>query len=186
MNTNSAAALGNYTTPVQGRATRPTRILIADDHAGLRQILRQILENLPGVEVLRDAQYSCQATGQCPELQPDVVLSDADLWAAINYYSSIGRASDGLEVDSRIPRGKPTKDAYVRQRPSKRFVMAQGRREGSSSRAPVRALLPPASYVLDDAIAANPRSKLLMPRAAMEFRDPDHTVLVAPLVAAAD
>lgn len=52
------------------------RILIADDHAILRQALRQLLEAHPEVEVVGDASSGREAVSATEKLMPDVVLMD--------------------------------------------------------------------------------------------------------------
>jgi DNA-binding NarL/FixJ family response regulator len=55
----------------------PIRVLIADDHAVLRQALRHLLASQPGVEVIGDASNGREAVEMAERLQPDVVLMDA-------------------------------------------------------------------------------------------------------------
>jgi two-component system response regulator NreC len=52
------------------------RVLIVDDHAILRQALRQLLEQHPEVEVLGDAGNGREAIASTEKLMPDVVLMD--------------------------------------------------------------------------------------------------------------
>ncbi len=52
------------------------RILIVDDHAILRQALRQLLEAQPEVEVIGDAANGREAVAATEKLMPDVVLMD--------------------------------------------------------------------------------------------------------------
>jgi two-component system response regulator NreC len=52
------------------------RVLIVDDHAILRQALRQLLEGSNEVEVVGDAGNGREAIAACEKLQPDVVLMD--------------------------------------------------------------------------------------------------------------
>lgn len=52
------------------------RVLIVDDHAILRQALRQLLENEAEVEVVGDAANGRDALTATEKLQPDVVLMD--------------------------------------------------------------------------------------------------------------
>ena len=52
------------------------RILIVDDHAILRQALRQLLEGRPEVEVVGDAANGREAISATEKLMPDVVLMD--------------------------------------------------------------------------------------------------------------
>lgn len=52
------------------------RVLIVDDHAILRQALRQLLEAEPEVEVVGDAANGREALATTEKLLPDVVLMD--------------------------------------------------------------------------------------------------------------
>lgn len=69
----------------KGTAERPNwtrtggqriRILIVDDHAILRQALRQLLEESPEVEVVGDAGNGREAIAATEKLLPDVILMD--------------------------------------------------------------------------------------------------------------
>lgn len=53
-----------------------TRILIADDDAVIRQLLRRILEEQPGWQVCGEASNGQDAVAQSQELSPDVVVID--------------------------------------------------------------------------------------------------------------
>jgi PAS domain S-box-containing protein len=55
--------------------TRTLRILLVDDHAGMRDALRRLL-NRPEFEVVGDAGDGVEAIAQVRALQPDVVLMD--------------------------------------------------------------------------------------------------------------
>ena len=53
-----------------------TRILIADDHAILREGLRALLGYYDDIEVIGEAEDGAQAITQVSELKPDLVLMD--------------------------------------------------------------------------------------------------------------
>ena len=53
-----------------------TRILLADDHAMMRAGLRQLLEALPGVEIVGEANDGRAAVRMAAEARPDVVVMD--------------------------------------------------------------------------------------------------------------
>jgi len=55
---------------------KPIRIVIADDHALVREGTRQILEDHPGLVVAGEAQDGEEAVAMVSRLQPDVVLMD--------------------------------------------------------------------------------------------------------------
>lgn len=69
------------------------RIALADDHALVRAGLRSLLENIPGFEVVGEADNGNEALQVVRELQPDVVLMDLSM-----------PRLNGLEVTRRLPR----------------------------------------------------------------------------------
>ena len=54
----------------------PVRILIADDHALMRQGLRQLCEQMGGFEVVAEVASGAQAVDVARTLRPDVILMD--------------------------------------------------------------------------------------------------------------
>lgn len=52
------------------------RIMIADDHVLFRQVIREIVEREPDLEVVAEASNGQEAARQAGEVQPDVVLLD--------------------------------------------------------------------------------------------------------------
>ena len=52
------------------------RVLIADDHAVVREGLRTLINTEPGMSVIGEAQDGSEAIRQCVALQPDVLLLD--------------------------------------------------------------------------------------------------------------
>ncbi len=54
----------------------PTRILIADDDATIRLLLRRLLERQPGWQVCGEASNGAEAIERVEELDPDVVVMD--------------------------------------------------------------------------------------------------------------
>ncbi len=59
--------------------TKPVRVLIAEDHAVVREGTRRILERDPLVETVGEAEDGAQAVSLAAELQPDIVLLDLRL-----------------------------------------------------------------------------------------------------------
>lgn len=55
---------------------QPIRVLIADDHAVVREGLRTLINTEPGMTVVGEAQDGNAAIEQCLALQPDVILLD--------------------------------------------------------------------------------------------------------------
>jgi DNA-binding NarL/FixJ family response regulator len=54
----------------------PIRVLIADDHAVVREGLRTFLDLQDGIEVVGEAADGGEAIGEAERLQPDVILID--------------------------------------------------------------------------------------------------------------
>jgi len=54
-------------------------VLIADDHAIVRTALRQLLEAIPGVEVVSEAQDGLAAIALTKKLKPDLLLLDVSM-----------------------------------------------------------------------------------------------------------
>ena len=59
--------------------TGPTRILLVDDHAVVREGYRRLLEDEPGISVVGDASNATQACERARSLCPDVVVMDIAL-----------------------------------------------------------------------------------------------------------
>jgi two-component system response regulator DegU len=57
----------------------PIRVLIADDHALLREGLRRILEMEPDLQVVGEAADGQDAVQKAKELRPDVILMDVNM-----------------------------------------------------------------------------------------------------------
>jgi two-component system, NarL family, response regulator LiaR len=70
---------------------RVARLLIADDHALVREGLRTMLSGEEGIEVIAEANDGRQALDVCRELGPDLVLMDVRM-----------PVMDGLEATKRI------------------------------------------------------------------------------------
>src|SRR5690349_19338597 len=97
MNRNPAnAVLGKPESPPRNAPVTPIRILIADDHAVLRQSLRFMLESQPGLEVVGEASNGRDAIDMVEKLKPDVVLMD-----------TIMPGLNGIEATRQIRRQQP-------------------------------------------------------------------------------
>src|SRR5437868_9854391 len=55
------------------------RVLIADDHAMVRQGLRALLENFPSIDVIGEASNGQEAVDLANQVKPEVVLMDINM-----------------------------------------------------------------------------------------------------------
>lgn len=78
------------------------RILIADDHAGLRRSLRSLVLSHIEWDVCGEAADGVQAVERAKELNPDVVLMDVSM-----------PRMNGIEAASRIHREIPTTEILI-------------------------------------------------------------------------
>ncbi len=76
--------------------TGPVRIVIADDHAMIRDGLRTLLEDEPGLEVVGEASNGREAIELCGGVRPEVVLMDVRM-----------PDMDGLQATRTIKRDHP-------------------------------------------------------------------------------
>src|SRR5215210_225280 len=76
--------------------SRVARLLIADDHALVREGLRTMLSGEAGIEVIAEAHDGAQALSLCKKLLPDLVLMDVRM-----------PVMDGLEATRKIKQQMP-------------------------------------------------------------------------------
>jgi two-component system, NarL family, response regulator LiaR len=58
------------------KVTSPIRVLVVDDHAIIRKGMRAVLEIVPDIEMIGEAENGIQAVRLDQELHPDVILMD--------------------------------------------------------------------------------------------------------------
>jgi DNA-binding NarL/FixJ family response regulator len=75
----------------------PFRVLIADDHAAVRGLLRVLLENHPGWQVCGEAENGFEAVEKASQLKPDLIILDLAM-----------PVMDGLHAAREISSASPT------------------------------------------------------------------------------
>ncbi len=99
----------------------PTRILLADDHAVVRQGLRALLQSQAGLEVVGEAANGLEAIDLAQKLQPDVVVLDIAM-----------PLLNGIEATHQLTKQVPgAKVVILSMYPSKRYVL-QALRNGAA------------------------------------------------------
>jgi DNA-binding NarL/FixJ family response regulator len=109
---------------------KPTRVLLAEDHALVRAGIRALLQNLTGIEVVAEAGDGREALRLIKTYQPDLVLMDIAM-AGLN----------GLEATARVTKEFPGVRVIVLSMHSTEEYVAQALRAGA------------AGYLLKDAAA---------------------------------
>ena len=74
----------------------PVRLLIADDHALVREGLRTMLSGEDGIRIVAESNDGQEALSLCRDLRPDLVLMDVSM-----------PVMDGLETTRRIKQEMP-------------------------------------------------------------------------------
>ena len=112
----------------------PVRLLIADDHALVRQGLRGMLEREPDIEIVGEAHNGREAVDLCLTLGPNLVLMDVRM-----------PEMDGLEATRTIKHERPEVGVLMVTMHDNQDYMLEAAKAGA------------AGYVLKDA----PRDELI-------------------------
>ena len=112
----------------------PVRLLIADDHALVRQGLRGMLEREPDIEIVGEADNGREAVDLCLKLGPNLVLMDVRM-----------PEMDGLEATRAIKHERPEVGVLMVTMHDNQDYMLEAAKAGA------------AGYVLKDA----PRDELI-------------------------
>ena len=88
------------TTESQMPTGKNTRIVLADDHYGMCEMLSFILRLEPGMEVVGEAKGGCEALRVCRVVKPDVVVLDLAMpdLAGVHVMHSLRESAPGIRV----------------------------------------------------------------------------------------
>jgi DNA-binding NarL/FixJ family response regulator len=131
----------------------PIRLLIADDHALVRQGLRGILEREPDIEIVGEAHNGREAVDLCRALSPNLVLMDVRM-----------PEMDGLEATRAIKHERPEVGVLMVTMHDNQDYMREATKAGA------------AGYVLKDA----PRDELIGAVRRAARRDVHDALLADP------
>jgi DNA-binding NarL/FixJ family response regulator len=95
-------------------STKPTRVLLADDHPIVRAGIRKLLEELPGVAVTGEASDGREAIDLIKALHPDVVLLDITM-PGLNGLQALARMTRDFPHVRVIILSEKYEDEYIWQ-----------------------------------------------------------------------
>lgn len=102
-------------------SAEPTRLLVAEDHALVREGIRLMLEAEPGLQIVAEAADGEQAVEACHGLEPDLVLMDVRM-----------PTMNGLTATKKIKRERPsTKVLMISTREQSDYLL-EALRSGAS------------------------------------------------------
>jgi DNA-binding NarL/FixJ family response regulator len=99
---------------------KPLRVVLADDHTLVRAGIRSLLERIPGIEVVGEADTGLEALALIGAHQPDVVLIDIGM-----------PGLDGLGVATRVARDWPRVRVIILSMHANEEYVAQALRAGA-------------------------------------------------------
>jgi DNA-binding NarL/FixJ family response regulator len=79
MMTDRLGGVGTVTAADEEGLSRPSRLVIADDHPLFRAAIRQMLSQWPDLEVVGEASDGCESVELCRRLRPELVLMDLSM-----------------------------------------------------------------------------------------------------------
>lgn len=97
------------------------RVVLADDNAQFRAVLRRLLERDPQIEIVAEASSGADAVEMCEHLHPDVVLMDVSMPGV-----------DGLEATHRLKSSLPDLIVLLLSVGNKEHEVAAGLAHGAS------------------------------------------------------
>jgi DNA-binding NarL/FixJ family response regulator len=152
-----------------------TRVVIADDHALMREGIKALLALAPDIEVVGEAEDGAQAIEACKRLEPDVVLLDIAM-------PGLGGLEAALGIRREVPR---TKILVLTQYEDREYVSrflkagASGyvlkKAAGSDLVSAIRAVQR-GGLVLDPGVARDALAESAAPQAQPSSEDPYETL----------
>ncbi len=94
--------------------SRKTKILLADDHAVVRQGFRMILGAQPDMEIVGEAGNGREAVTMCEQLQPDVVVMDVAM-PELNGIEATRRITEAIPHTRVLALSMHKDSVYVRE-----------------------------------------------------------------------
>ena len=93
---------------------KPVKVILADDHSLVRAGIRSLIQNIPGVEVIAEADNGRDAIKLIDELNPDLVLLDIAM-PELNGLEVVARISKEFSDTKVIILSMHTNEEYVVQ-----------------------------------------------------------------------
>lgn len=128
---------------------RPTRVLVADDHAIVRTGIRHVLESEPGFTVVGEAANGEEALALARSLQPDVVVLDISM-----------PGESGLQVTQELRRLAPESRVLILSMHDNTEYVREGLRAGAHG------------YILKDTAATELRDAIHAVRRGESYFSP--------------
>jgi DNA-binding NarL/FixJ family response regulator len=100
---------------------KPIRVLLADDHTLVRAGLRKLLESLPDVEVVGEADDGLALLALAEQLQPNLVLTDIAM-----------PGLNGLEATARLVKARPETRVLILSMHQNEEYVRQALRHGAA------------------------------------------------------